>query len=223
MDRNDSRTDLSILPFVRRAFDKASRVVPILKHLLRTAFFRTAWYSDDHTELEHIFRTLKDPWNFERSSYEQARLQVLLDEVKKYPHESVLEVGCAEGAFTEMLGAVAARVVAIDVSPTAVSRARERCPAATCMTQSLQEFSTAELFDLAVCAETLYYIKNVTQAINKLSSLARVCMVSYLGREARRLDPLFEQRTGTTITRFRIGEGLIKRTMIVVVWRTDRT
>ena len=194
---------------------------PAFKNALRTLLFRTAWYSDDHNELGRIYQILKDPWNIQVSQYEQTRLRLLLEEVQRHPHESVLEVGCGEGVFTSLLTTIAQRVVAIDVSDTAVARARERCPTATYVTTSLNDFVPGHAFDLVICAETLYYIQDVRQAIEKLSSLARYCVVSYIGREARRLNGYFEQVPSAQMRKYEIGRGVLKRSVILVVWNND--
>ncbi len=192
--------------------------VPAVKNIFRTLYFRSAWYSDDHRELERIFKTLKDPWNFESSPYEQERLKLLLDEVARCSPGSVLEVGCAEGVFTSMLSTMTDRVVGIDVSPTAVARARERCPGVTFMTTSLDSFDAAEKFDVVVCAETLYYIQDVREAINKLSSLGRRCIVSYIQRESGRLDAEIARIPGVEIRRYDIGSSILGRGMVAATW-----
>jgi SAM-dependent methyltransferase len=198
--------------------DGISMDAPAWKAALRIMFFRTAWYSDDHQELEKIFQAMKDPWNFQSSLYEHERFNVLLEEAVKCPHESVLEVGCAEALFTSMLTLRSQRVVGIDVSPTAISRARERCPEATFFAVSLEEFNDDEKFDLVICAETLYYVKDVRSALERLSLLGRRCLVSYLEREARRLDPYVNQIPGSRILRCDVGSGLQKHRIVVVTW-----
>ncbi|HLF15545.1 MAG TPA: SAM-dependent methyltransferase [Bacteroidota bacterium] len=194
---------------------------PSLKNILRSVYFRSAWYSNDHGELERMFHTLKDPWNFESSRYEQERLKLLLGEVERHSNGSILEVGCAEGVFSSMLSTVTRRVVGIDVSPTAVARARERCPGMTFMTTSLEAFEPEAKFDLVVCAETLYYIQDVREAINKLSSLGRRCIVSYIQREAGRLDAEIEKIPGVEIRRYEIGTAILGRGMVAATWETE--
>ncbi len=186
--------------------------------MLRTALFGTCWYQDDHDELERLFQGLRDPWNFETSDYERERMLVLAREVSRYPHASILEVGCAEGVFTEMLTAMSPRVMAIDVSATAVSRAQARCPGARCIAVSLDAFQAAEPFDLVVCAETLYYVRDVPRAIGKLSSLGRRCLVSYIRRESGRLDGYFEERPGVSVAHLELGARWLKRGMVVATW-----
>lgn len=195
---------------------------PAVKLALRGIFLRPGWYSDSHHKLERLFKNMRDPYNFESSPYEQDRLQHLLEEVKRYPHESVLEVGSAEGHFTCELAKISKRVVALDVSPTAITRAQERCKSPTYVLKSLDEFQTDEKFDLVVCAETLYYIKDIPKAIEKLSSLGRYCLVSYIERESKNLDPYFERVPLLVFKKFEKSYGLVKRAMTVVVWKNEK-
>lgn len=194
------------------------KFLPALKSSFRAAFFRTCWYSDNHDELDRIFRNLKDPWNFETSPYERERFALLLDEVRKYPHGSVLEVGCAEGLFTGMLATLTKDIVAIDVSPTAIARAKERHPGPEFLATSLDDLRPGRKFDLVVCAETLYYIRDVAGAIEKLSSLGRWCIVSYLRRESKRLDAFFINRKSVEFREIRVGTGVSSGTMIIAAW-----
>ncbi len=199
---------------------RASSVRPFIKTLNRITRFRTGWYSDDHEELDRIFQAMSDPWNFASSPYEQYRLQVLLQEVARLPHDRVCEIGCAEGMFTEKLSSVCPQVTAIDVSPTAIHRARARCSTPRFHVTSLEAFQPNEhLFDLVVCAETLYYMKDVPGAIRKLSSLGRYCLVSYLEREAKALDKYFTGLPDVLCKTVEFDTGVLKRRMVCITWR----
>jgi 2-polyprenyl-3-methyl-5-hydroxy-6-metoxy-1,4-benzoquinol methylase len=195
------------------------KFLPALKSTFRAAFFRTCWYTDDHEELDRIYRNLKDPWNFETSTYEKERFALLLDEVKKYPHASILEVGCAEGLFTGMLAKHSRDIDAIDVSPTAIARAKERHPDPRFTATSLDDFHPGRKYDLVVCAETLYYIKDVAGAIEQLSALGRRCIVSYLRRESKRLDAFIQDIPSVEFREIRVGAGVSGGTMIVAAWQ----
>lgn len=125
-------------------FDK----LPVIKSALRELFYRPSWYSDRHHEFERLFQWTKDPWNFERSRFEQERMQSLFETIKTLPHETILEVGCAEGLFTAQLETIARQVVAIDVSATALSRAKQRCPGVMFWQKSLHDFRWHEHFNI---------------------------------------------------------------------------
>src|SRR5919197_1361391 len=65
-----------------------------------------------------------DPWELEGSACDQARYRRQLRLLAGRRYGRVLEVGCAAGSFTRHLARVADSVVALDISPTAVARAR---------------------------------------------------------------------------------------------------
>jgi SAM-dependent methyltransferase len=65
-----------------------------------------------------------DPWDFERSEYEQARCVHLLRLLAGRRYGRVLEIGCAGGHFTRLLTGIAEQVVALDIAPAAIDKAR---------------------------------------------------------------------------------------------------
>ncbi len=197
------------------------RWFPAVKVALRGIVFRPGWYGDRHDRLERLFRNLDDPWNFKHSPYEQERYEILLQTVKRYPHRSILEVGCAEGLFTCRLSSVADYVVGIDVSSTAIERARSQCPRGEYHESSLEQFSPHRQFDMVICAETLYYMSDIPGALEKISSLGKTCLVSYLERESKTLDAYLEQLPLLEFKRYEINTGLITRAMVTAVWSND--
>lgn len=65
-----------------------------------------------------------DPWEFESSAFEQARYARLLADLGGRSYPRILELGCGAGAFTRLLAPLAEEIVALDVSPAAIARAR---------------------------------------------------------------------------------------------------
>jgi len=111
---------------------------------------------------ERIWRQ-GDFWKLESSEFEQEKYRRLVELLGRRSYARVLEIGCGAGAFTELLAGHAERVVAIDVSSTAIGRARrERAHVANV------EFRTADAmefeldgtpsWDLIVLGETIYYL-----------------------------------------------------------------
>jgi len=196
---------------------------PVLKKLWRELVCKPNWfYTDSHKELEGLFKTLEDPWNFESSQYEKDRFAYLVEVIKQYTHGSILEIGCAEGIFTEYLTKISQNVTAFDISPTAIERAKKRCPKANFYVSSLQDFSHKEFFDVVVCAETLYYIKDVQQAIEKLKTLGKHCVVSYLNRETKNLDKYLSNIPGVITQKMEGKWGLRQRSMSVFIWENKK-
>jgi SAM-dependent methyltransferase len=105
---------------------------------------------------------VSDPWNY-TSPYETKKYEQTFSLLSgKYGR--VLEVGCAEGLFTERLAVIADKLVAVDISQVALSRAMERLAGS-----SNVEFRHADIFneeivgeyDLIVCSEIFYYVPDV--------------------------------------------------------------
>jgi 2-polyprenyl-3-methyl-5-hydroxy-6-metoxy-1,4-benzoquinol methylase len=119
-------------------------------------------------------------------------------------------VGCAEGHLTRYLCEIAEKVVALDVSPTAVERTRQIAPKAEVLCKSLEQAEFDRKFDLVLCAETIYYPKDTMAAIQKLNSLGEFILVTYTMYEKTRLDPIFAQIPAiynTPFRYFRLFEG----------------
>lgn len=85
-------------------------------------------FNRDYFERE--FKT-EDPWSYNTSPSERAKYLKQIDLIKLLVPEprEILEIGCAEGIHTGMLALAfpQARIVAVDISPTAVARAKQRC------------------------------------------------------------------------------------------------
>ena len=72
----------------------------------------------------------EDPWHYSLSDYEKDKYLRQLEAIRKScpQPQSILEVGCAEGAFTSILSEAfpGASVIGVDISPTAIERAAEK-------------------------------------------------------------------------------------------------
>lgn len=109
---------------------------------------------------EAVYALKGDPWRYEISRYEQEKYRDTIANLP--PCSRVLEVGCAEGAFTQMLAQRAEDVTGVDISPTAVLRARKKCLKFENIRFLHLDIEFGELpfasFDLIVCSEVLYYL-----------------------------------------------------------------
>jgi SAM-dependent methyltransferase len=65
-----------------------------------------------------------DPWDFASSVYERDRCVQLLKMLEGRRYARVLEIGCGAGYLTRLLAPHADHVVALDISQTAIDRAR---------------------------------------------------------------------------------------------------
>jgi cyclopropane fatty-acyl-phospholipid synthase-like methyltransferase len=116
----------------------------------------------DRAPVEHferLAREAEDPWNYATSEYEQAKYRTTLEYLPGRTGRT-LELGCSVGVFTAMLAPRTSSLLAVDFSPTALERARERVAGASHVTferRSLPEEMPEGPFDTIVCAEILYY------------------------------------------------------------------
>ncbi len=116
-------------------------------------------YGDRQAFWEDLFRE-PDPWSY-GSPYEQEKYTRQLMLIPDRSIGRALELACAEGRFTEKLAPRVERLIAADISSTALQRARDRC----CSHENI-EFRQLDLaidplpeeLDLIVCSEVLYYL-----------------------------------------------------------------
>jgi SAM-dependent methyltransferase len=122
-----------------------------------------------HREAERFFEAhwkRHDPWGFDTSPYEQARLDRLRDVVADRRYPRVLELGCGAGHLTERLLPLADSILALDISAAAVEKARARLsgsPRAARAEVRVANVMETDLrgegaFDLVVLTETVYYL-----------------------------------------------------------------
>jgi SAM-dependent methyltransferase len=135
---------------------------------------------------EQKYREDSDPWYFASSPYELGRYDAVLAALSNRRYRRAFEPGCSIGVLTQRLALLCDRVDAIDISPTAVSLARQRC--AKLSNVSIQCASLAssapENFDLLVFCEIGYYFSHeelLTVLANCVSHLAPggICLASH--------------------------------------------
>lgn len=131
---------------------------------------------DIYKDLENI-SAKDDPWQTQHP-FNQKTFKDLIDMIKLVPHKSILEVGCGQGSFTEKLVEISKDVTAIDVSESAIVQAKNRVNDANFQVSSLEKFYSERRFDIIVCAEILYYIKDQKRAIHRLQELGDYLMTS---------------------------------------------
>lgn len=152
--------------------------------------------ADDHARLEMAYR-LADPWNME-SNLERFRFErtnALI--ARHFPGvQSILELGCGEAHQSEYLRRVCGELYGVDVSSTAVERARNRLPDATFAVGDIFKQPWGRdrgRFDLVVACEVLYYVADVQKTIDEMNYLGKSCFVTLFAPAARRLSPFIEQ------------------------------
>ena len=110
---------------------------------------------------EDLYARVEDPWRFATSDYEREKYAHTLMALRGRRFEKGLEVGCSIGVFTEQLATLCDEVLAIDVSPLALGRARRRLrsqPGVSLARVTFPEEMPEGPWDLVVCSEVLYYL-----------------------------------------------------------------
>lgn len=151
--------------------------------------------ADNHARLELAYR-VADPWNME-SQLERLRFERTSAIIRRHfpARRSILEIGCGEGHQSEHLMPLCDQLYGIDVSETAVSRARRRLPGA--------QFAATDLFaqpwgrepgrfDLVVACEVLYYIADVPRTLGEMNRLGKACLVTVFAPALARVGAALE-------------------------------
>jgi len=110
---------------------------------------------------ERIFAGSIDPWEFETSAYEQAKHNHTIAVLSGTRYRRGLEIGCATGVLTNRLGTLCETLLAIDVSPSALTQAQNRCADQHHIGFQQMNFPASTpaeaAFDLIVISEVAYY------------------------------------------------------------------
>lgn len=80
----------------------------------------------DRHYFERVFVARPDPWHY-TNAYEQTKYRQTLALVPSPAVETALEIGCAEGRFTQLLAPRVGNLTAADISEVALRRAAARC------------------------------------------------------------------------------------------------
>lgn len=182
--------------------------------------------ADAHVRLELLYR-LHDPWNME-SDRERFRFEetsrilrrALVDPAERV--ESILEIGCGEGHQSAHLAPLCRSLTGIDISATAVRRARERLPESIFESGDLLAKPWAaetDRFDVVTAFEVLYYVKDMDGFLATMSRLGRSCIVSYYEPSAPVVEPFLAAMPVEGRERFRFEDVEWR----VAWWRNARS
>ena len=147
---------------------------------------------DNHARLDLVYR-IEDPWNMQ-SPLEQSRFVATNALIARAFGRvgDLLELGSGEGHQTAHLAGVAERVHGLDVSATAIARARRRVPAARFDVGTIDSqtwFTPDRRADLVTACEMLYAVKDVGAAVARMRRVARACLVTSYAPGLQRIAP----------------------------------
>lgn len=112
-------------------------------------------------KVERVFRRSPDPYHCRDSSYELAKVRDQLAVLGVQRFKRGLEIGCGEGVFTPHLAQRCDQVVGIDLSSTAIARAKEttsHLSNVSVLVANIRRYQPPSPFDLIVASEVLYYV-----------------------------------------------------------------
>ncbi len=190
--RGDYRAALTELDLPTRAAAARERAEQVVRRTWMKYALRTVRQNDAHDRLDLAYK-LPDPWHM-ASEQEQARFvetNTIIERELGDHFGRVLEIGCGEGHQTEYLVSLADQITGLDVSATAVERARKRLPDA--------EFAVGDIyaqpwvgergrFDLVTACEVIYYMSDMPKFLRTMDALGRDCFVTYFAPAARKVE-----------------------------------
>jgi peptidoglycan/xylan/chitin deacetylase (PgdA/CDA1 family)/glycosyltransferase involved in cell wall biosynthesis len=116
-----------------------------------------------------------DPWAYE-SDYEAVKCEQTLALLPEQFVTDALEIACAEGHFTARLAPRVGHLTAVDISARALARAQARCSGHANVTFRRLDLNADDIpgpFDLIVCSEVLYYVRDLAGVVDRILSQIR--------------------------------------------------
>lgn len=172
----------------------AMRVRPELETRLadQAWLWQPGWGRAAH---ERLYST-PDPYGLATDSYEQSKYDLIMQELAGGRFARTLEVGCGEGLLSERLVGLTDELVGVDISESAVGRARERFRGDRGTTTAGRvRFERRTLpfdmpegtFDLVVCSDVLYYweqrtlVTGTARLVDRLRPGGTLLLLHYRG------------------------------------------
>jgi 2-polyprenyl-3-methyl-5-hydroxy-6-metoxy-1,4-benzoquinol methylase len=150
--------------------------------------------------VDRVLAERNDPWQYETNPLEQVRFlqqTELLDDVRNGQlFASGLEIGCAEGLYTEILAERCESLLVLDLSPTALARAQRRrrwSDRVRFAAFDLRREAIPETFDLILVAGVLEYFSRPSTLFRIREKLTAALRPNgYLLVETTRANPIVE-------------------------------
>ena len=111
-------------------------------------------------EFEEMYQDYDDPWEQSLREEDLSYKAITLFLCKKYNFKRVLELGCGHGHFSKDLAKAGMEVVGVDISPTAIAKAKELYPQCDFICGDVLDFDIYKKVDpdCIIFAEVTWYI-----------------------------------------------------------------
>ncbi|HVK72874.1 MAG TPA: class I SAM-dependent methyltransferase [Kofleriaceae bacterium] len=205
--RGDLRAAVDELGLPARAEALRERGQQLVRRTWMKYAMRGVAQADAYDRLDLAYK-VADPWHMDSAieRFRFAETNRMIEARLGGRFDRVLEVGCGEGHQSEHLRRLCDRLTGIDVSPTAIERARKRVPGV--------DFASGDLyaqpwidelgrFDLVTACEVVYYMADLPRFLTAIDRLGRQCLVTYFAPAARKVEADVMKMPGAQKTTFR--------------------
>jgi len=205
--RGDYRAAADELDLQTRAAAARERAEQLVRRTWMKYALRKVRQNDAHERLDLAYK-LPDPWHM-ASEQEQARFvetNAVIERELDDHFERVLEIGCGEGHQSEYLSALAGELTGLDVSETAIVRARKRLPDASFLVGDIYAqpwIGERGRFDLVTACEVVYYMSDLPKFLRAMDTLGHDCLVTYFAPAARKVEAHVRAMAGVKQSSFR--------------------
>jgi predicted TPR repeat methyltransferase len=109
-----------------------------------------------------------DSWFQDDMNHLTKRLALTV--LERYNFSSVVDFGCGKGAFTNLLKKANNKVTGIDISETAVQKAKAKYPDIDFIASDAKYFDVMDRVDLVVAIEVFSYLENWKKVLEQVAS-----------------------------------------------------
>ncbi len=205
--RGDLRAAAAELELGTRAQAVRARAREAVRRTWMRYALRGVRQNDAHDRLDLAY-AVPDPWHMasDRERHRFAETNRVIAERIAPRVGSLLEIGCGEGHQSEVLARLCDDLTGLDVSATAIARARRRLPGATFVAGDLFAQPWAHdrgRFELVTACEVIYYMSDRRRFLDTIDALGRACLVTYFAPAAKKVEAECLAMPGAQRTTFR--------------------
>ena len=128
-------------------------------------------------EFEKMYQECEDPWEQTKEENSSIDKKIAIELLKKYKRKRIIEYGCGFGQFTSLLQKDLGSALGIDISETAISKAKTRYP--DC------EFKVGDLLDDMIVKEynpdAILMVEITWYVLEKISKFKGIMLKNFGG------------------------------------------